>query len=103
MQLPAQRQLFTKNSSWHAKQVNSAYHCHVLRRLRENVRRLRPPRISATKELAVASQQRTVSHFLFNKEFLAKNNMTVVPYPPYFSLFLRLKTKLKAAILEQLK
>jgi hypothetical protein len=27
--------------------------------------------------------------------FFAKNNMTVVPHPPYFSLFPRLKIKLK--------
>jgi hypothetical protein len=28
-------------------------------------------------------------------EFLAKNNMTVVSHPPYFSLFPQLKIKLK--------
>jgi hypothetical protein len=31
----------------------------------------------------------------FTREFLTKNNMTVVTYPPYFSLFLRLKEKLE--------
>jgi hypothetical protein len=35
-----------------------------------------------TKELAVASWQHTVSHFLFTREALTKNNMTVVPHPP---------------------
>jgi histone-lysine N-methyltransferase SETMAR len=56
----------------------------------------------ATKDLAVASQQRSVSHFLFPRELLTKN-MTVVPHKPYspdlvpcdFSLFPRLKIKLK--------
>jgi hypothetical protein len=31
----------------------------------------------------------------FTREFLAKNNMTVVPHPPYFSLFAQLEIKLK--------
>jgi hypothetical protein len=44
----------------------------------------------ATKELAVAPQQRTVLHFPFHHI-----NMTIVPLPPYFSLFPRLKIKLK--------
>jgi hypothetical protein len=40
-----------------------------------------------TKELAVASRQHTVSHFLFYQGiFFTKNNMTVVTYPPYFSV-----------------
>jgi hypothetical protein len=29
--------------------------------------------------------------------FLTKNNLTVVPHPPYFSLFPRLKIKLKGS------
>jgi hypothetical protein len=45
----------------------------------------------ATKELAVASQQRATSHFLLLKGiFFTKNNMTIIPHPPYFSLFRRL-------------
>jgi hypothetical protein len=43
--------------------VNSAYYCEVLRRLRENMRRLLSD--FGEKELAVASRQCTVSHFLF--------------------------------------
>jgi hypothetical protein len=43
------------------------------------------------------------SHFFFTREFFTKNNMTVVPHPPYspdlapcdLSLFPRLKIKLK--------
>jgi hypothetical protein len=31
----------------------------------------------------------------FTREFLTRNNKTVVPHPPYFSLFPRLKIKLK--------
>jgi hypothetical protein len=31
----------------------------------------------------------------FTREFLTKHNMTVVPHPPYFSLFPRVKIKLK--------
>jgi hypothetical protein len=37
----------------------------------------------AVKELAVVSQQHTISHFLVAKEFLNKNNITVIPHPPY--------------------
>jgi hypothetical protein len=36
-----------------------------------------------------------VSHFLLPGNFLSKNNMALVPHPPYFSLFSRLKMKLK--------
>jgi hypothetical protein len=50
---------------WHqfvlaGQTANSVYYCHVLQRQRENVQRLRP-------ELAVASRQRILSHFLFHQ------------------------------------
>jgi hypothetical protein len=49
----------------------------------------------ATKELAVASRQLTISHFHFYRGIFDKTNMTVVPHPQYFSLFPQLKIKLK--------
>jgi hypothetical protein len=53
------------------------------------------PRTLATKELAVASQQRTVSHFLFSSgNFLPKQH-DCRPHPSYVSLFPQLKIKLK--------
>jgi hypothetical protein len=49
----------------------------------------------ATKQLAVALQH-IVSHFLFHQGFFfIKNSMTDIPHPTYFSLFPRLKIKLK--------
>jgi hypothetical protein len=48
------------------------------------------------KELAVTSGQCTVSHFLFHQGiFFTKSSVTVSPHPPYFSLFPRLKLKLR--------
>jgi hypothetical protein len=51
--------------------VNSAYYCDLLWRMCEDVKT--SPRTLATKEMAVASWQRTISHFLFTREFLTKN------------------------------
>jgi hypothetical protein len=53
------------------------------------------PQTLVTKELAVVPWQRTVSHFLFHQGIFTKTNMTVIPHPSYFPLFLRLKIKLK--------
>jgi hypothetical protein len=47
----------------------------------------------ATKELAVASRQHPLS--FFTREYFTKSNMTVVPHPPYLSLFSRLQAKLE--------
>jgi hypothetical protein len=35
------------------------------------------------------------NNYFFTREFLSKNNMTVIPHPPHFHLFSRLKIKLK--------
>jgi hypothetical protein len=55
-----------------------------------------------TKELAVASGQRTVSRFHFHQGFFTKSNMTAIPtllthlaWPPVTFLFSLLKIKLK--------
>jgi hypothetical protein len=41
------------------------------------------------KELAVVSRQRTVSHYVFHQGFFfTKNNITVGPHPPLFSISL---------------
>jgi hypothetical protein len=61
------------------------------------------PRILATKELAVSSQQSAVSHFLFYQEIFYQNNMTVVPHLPYFSMFPRLKLKLKGSHFDRIE
>jgi hypothetical protein len=74
------RGLFTKNSSWQAKQ--SVQHTTVTFTVTVLKCAKTSPRTLVTKELAVASQQHTVSHFLFTREVLTKNNMTLVPHPP---------------------
>jgi hypothetical protein len=53
------------------------------------------PRTLATKELAVVSRLRTASHFILHKGIIDQKNTIVAPHPPYFSLFSRLKIKLK--------
>jgi hypothetical protein len=61
--------------------VNSAYYCDVLRRMHENVRRLRPELWQQKNWLL---HHNTPSHTsLFTRELLTKNNMTVIPHPPY--------------------
>jgi hypothetical protein len=58
------------------------------------VRRLRPE-LSRLKNWLL-HHDNAPSHTLFStKEFLTKNNMTIVPYPPYLSLFPRLIIELK--------
>jgi hypothetical protein len=49
----------------------------------------------ATNKLAVASRQRTVSHFFFNQEMFDQNQDGCRLHPPYFFVFPRFKTKLK--------
>jgi hypothetical protein len=66
--------------------INFVHYCDVLRRLRGNVRRLLPE---------LWRQKNWLSHHdnapfhasVFTRESLTKNNMTLVSYPSYFSLF----------------
>jgi hypothetical protein len=61
------------------------------RRLRENVRRLRPELWLRKKWLLL--HDNTTSHIsLFNKEIFTKKQHDRCPHPPSFSLFPRLKT-----------
>jgi hypothetical protein len=50
-----------------------------------------------TKELAVASWQCTVSHFLFRQGIFGQKQHDCHPHPAYFSLFHRFKLKLKCS------
>jgi hypothetical protein len=65
--------------------VNSAYCCGVLRRLLENVRRLRPE-IWRHKTWLLHRDNAPSHTYLFTRECFTKNNLTVVPNPPYFSV-----------------
>jgi hypothetical protein len=78
------------------------YPCDVSRRLRKNVRRLRPELWLQGNWLLHHGNAPSHTSF-FTREFLTKNNMTVILHPPYFFLFPRLKIELKAAILTQLR
>jgi hypothetical protein len=52
-------------------------------------------RTLTTKELAVTSRQRVVSHFHFQQGILDQNQQDCCPHTPYFSLFPPMKIKLK--------
>jgi hypothetical protein len=73
--------------SWRAKSIaaNSASYCDDLRRLCENVRRLRPELWRQKNRLLHHDKTPFLTSF-FTREFLTKNNMTVVHHPPYFSV-----------------
>jgi hypothetical protein len=60
------------------------------------------PRPLATKELALSSRHRTISHFLFTSKFCTKNVTTAVPTHPTSLCFLDGRRNWKAAILTQL-
>jgi transposase len=82
--------------------VNSVFYCDVLQRLHENMQRLRPE-LCRQKNWLLHHDNAPSHTSFFTREFLTKNNMTVVPHPPYspdlapcdFSLFPLLKRKLK--------
>jgi hypothetical protein len=66
--------------------ANSAYYCDVLQRLREHFRRLHP---------ALWRQKNWLLHYnapsdtsFWPGNFFTKNNMTVIPHPPYLSVSL---------------
>ena len=62
--------------------VNADFYCHVLRRLRENVQRKRPQKWR--NQNLIIHHDNAPAHRSFKvSQFLAKNNMTVIPHPPY--------------------
>jgi len=83
--------------------VNDAdFYCDVLGRLRENVRRKRPQKWQ--NQNLIINHDNAPAHRSFKvSQFLAKNNMTVVPHPSYspdlapceFFLFPKLKLRMK--------
>ena len=82
--------------------VNADFYCDVLRRLRENVRRKRPQKWQ--NQNLIIHHDNAPAHRSFKvSQFLAKNNMTVIPHPPYspdlapcdFFLFPKLKLRMK--------
>jgi hypothetical protein len=74
--------------------INFVYYCDVLRRMHENVRRFLPRFWRQNNWLL--HHDSSSSHALpFTREFFYQTNMTVDPYPSYFSPFPRLKIKLK--------
>jgi hypothetical protein len=74
--------------------VDSAYYCDILRRLHENVRRIRLE-LWRQKYWFLHHDNAEIPTSFFTGEFFIKNNMTVVPHPFHFSLFPRLKIKVK--------
>jgi hypothetical protein len=82
--------------------VNSRFYCDVLRRLRENMRRRRPELWQ--EHIWLLHRNNAPSHTsVLNQQFLAKQNMAVIPHKPYspdlapcdFFLFSKIKLKLK--------
>jgi hypothetical protein len=55
------------------------------------------------KDLAIASRQCAISTSFFTRESFTKSNLTLVPHPPYCSLFPRLKIKLKGRHFDTIK
>jgi len=82
--------------------VNADFYCDVLRRLCENVRCKRPQKWR-NQNLIIHHDNALARRSFKVSQFLAKNNMTVIPHPPYspdlapcdFSLFPKLKLRMK--------
>jgi hypothetical protein len=75
------------------KTVRSTCYCDILRRLRENVRRLRPGLLQQKNWLLLHHNKAPSHTSFFTRKFFIKDNMTVVPHQPYFSPLPRLKIK----------
>jgi len=82
--------------------VNADFYCDVLRRLREKVWRKRTQKWR--NQNLIIHHDNAPAHRSFKfPQFLAKNNMTVIPHPPYspdlatcyFFLFPKLKLRMK--------
>jgi len=82
--------------------VNANFSCDVLRRLRENVQHKRPQKWQH--QNLIMHHDNAPAHRSFKvSQFLAKNNMTEIPHPPYspnlapcdFFLFPKLKLRMK--------
>jgi hypothetical protein len=84
--------LFTNNSSCMAKQ--SILHTCVTFMMTAWKCAKTSAQTLVTKQLAVAYDNAMSHTSFFARVILTKNNMTVIPHPPYFSLFPRLKIKL---------
>jgi hypothetical protein len=87
------RGLFGKNSSWQAKQliphITVMFYADCTKIFKDFAPNFRDK---------ISGSYITKTHrltLLFHQGFLTKNNMTLVPHPPYFTLFHRLKIKLK--------
>jgi hypothetical protein len=93
-----------KESVMTGQTVDSAYYCDVLRRLCENLRRLRTELWQQNK-MAAASWQVTVSHFLFFSPgiFGPKTKWLSSPTHPTFLCFFPIEENWKVAILTQLR
>jgi hypothetical protein len=96
------RRLFKKNSSCQANQSVPHTTVTFYGGWVKNVRRLRPELWRQSNWLL--HHDNPLSHtFFFNREFSAKNSMTVFPQPPYFYLFPRLKIELKSYHFDTIK
>ena len=92
------------------RNVNSGFCCEVLRRLRENVRRLRPK--LWREQTWLLHHDNAPSHpFVLTQKYRAKNKMAVTPHPPHspdlapsdFFLFPKMKLKLKGRRLDTIE
>lgn len=82
--------------------VNASFYCDVLRRLREDIRRKRP-NLWAEKTWMLHDDNAPAHRALTTRQFCTRNEMTIVPHPPYspdlapcdFFLFPKMKIQLK--------